>query len=463
MALIRDLLKQLGVGQPAALHDAGDPSGQRVPNPVLSTLSNSDRAAITRPRRVLPTDQAIAAATPRMRDMLAKQQPLVANTVPNVTPTPMREMQQPFDLPPDTTPFGSSGEPFQADRPRRTQMRDFIADDAQYLRDLEAQPRNWKDKTVDAVRGLNQHFNPNSGQGMPTKREREIIRAQGGLARSMAMEKQQTDAALKGLVPVQLEDGTVVMSPARTAGTLASQQQGIRRGNETLTARKARWKQMGEHERVQDALRVYNSGGANDPETLKAISETLKLPATLQAKFNAGEVVPQVDNNGKLQLVNKRDGSVVDTGVTSYETTKEAGRNTRQERQATAAMARTEALIKAGIGKLGDPNVTETTAAELEDQAEEAEDLAAELTEKGFPSQGAKAAERATKLRTTITTLREAANKARTAQGVVGTQSGSQYAGRKISKSKIPEFAKRHKMSEAEATKFLTDSKAIIY
>lgn len=377
----------------------------------------------TRPRRVLPTDQAIATAAPRMRDMLSRQaaQPLTTNAVPNEQPLPMREMQQPFNLPPDTTPFGSSGEPFRVDRPRRTQMRDFVADDSAYLRDLESQPRNWKDKSLDVVRGLNQHFNPSSGPGAPSKRERNIVNAQEGLKRSLAVEKQQTDAALKQLVPVQLEDGTVVMSPARTAGTLTSQQQRIGQQAEALESLKTRRKDMSKEQRGKLAMQIYNSGGANNPKTLAQLSKALELPADLEAKFNAGEVIPQVDAAGNLQLVSKRDGSVVDTGVKSYETTKEAGRNTRQERQATAAMARTEALIRAGIGKLGDPNVTETTAAELEDQAEEAEELAAELTEKGFPSQGAKAAERATKLRTTITTLKEAANKARTAQGVVGT------------------------------------------
>ncbi|HCX28434.1 MAG TPA: hypothetical protein DHU55_01470 [Blastocatellia bacterium] len=39
---------------------------------------------------------------------------------------------------PGQEPFGSSGEPFGSTRLRRTQPRDYIADDAQYLRDLEA-------------------------------------------------------------------------------------------------------------------------------------------------------------------------------------------------------------------------------------------------------------------------------------------------------------------------------------
>lgn len=350
-----------------------------------------------------------------LRDMLVQSQ------------TPQASAQaEPESL---NTPFGATGEVFGSTRPRRTQMRDYIADDSAYLRDLENQPRNWKDKAVDVTRALNNNINGPGQISPPTRRERDITRATGTLGRDIAVEKEKTARELGSLVPVQLEDGTMVMSPARSAGTLTSQQQNIRRNNTTAQGHLARWKQMGKHEAVQDALRVYNSGGANDPSTLEAISETLDLPATLKPKFLAGEIMPQVDKAGQLQLVNKRDGSVVNTGVTSYETTKEAGRNARQERAATAAMARTEALIKAGVSKLGDPKVIEDTAAELEDQAQEAEDTAKSLTEQGFPSQGAKAADRAVKLRESANKLTVEASKAKTAQGGTPTKTGRTIEG----------------------------------
>lgn len=429
---------------------------QQVGGQQMSTPAN----IATRPRTVTPNDAQIAAATPRMRDMIARQQTApVANDTPINATVPMRE-QQPLG-PELIEGVGASGEPFGS-RPRRTQMRDFVADDSQYLRDLEAQPRNWKDKTVDVIRGLNRNFNGIEG-GMPTKRERNIETARGTVARDLAVEKSQQQAALGQLVPVQLSDGTTVMAPARGAGSLASQQQRIGQAGEALNVRREGLKSQDRRRRAQTAIQIYSSGGANDPRTLAQLSKALELPADLEAKFNAGEVALQADDKGEMQLISKRDGSVINTGVKSYETTKESGRNTRQERSANAAMERTKALIAAGIGKLGDPAVTETTAKELEDQAQDAEELAKELTDQGFPSQGAKAADRAVKLRDTITNLKEAANRARTAQGVAGASPTGNYAGKRISKAKIPEFAKRHGISEAEALKLLTDGKAIIY
>lgn len=396
----------------AALHDAGSVA-RDVPAPV-ETRGGFDSPLVaptaTRERRVnTPPPVPIR----NLLDGMAAA-PMTTNAAPTSDPT-MRDMQRiPYEgLQADpNNPVGRDGQPLSPMRDRRTKMRDYVADDAQYLRDREAQPMGKLDKVLGIIGGLN--ANMRGERGELTGRDRELGRANRALVRDMAVQKQQT------------------ATEAREAAILAGQER-IRQGDEriaqgdkrlvnqgeTLTARKERWKQMGQHERVQDALRVYNSGGANDPETLAAISDTLGLPADLKPKFNAGEIVPKVDDNGKIQLINKRDGSVVDTGVKDYETIKEAGRNTRQERAANASMERTKALIAAGIGKLGDPAVTESTAADLEDQAQDAEELAAELTEKGFPSQGAKALDRAVKLRDSITSLKEAANKARTA-GAVG-------------------------------------------
>jgi hypothetical protein len=408
------------------------------PNPQVLTPQNQQ--AITRPRTV--TSPAAAS----MRDMITRQSesPVQRPDMnPEANPLPMRQMQpemNPLPMRPfsmngqnvagEDAPFGSSGEPFSPDRPRRTQMRDFIADDEAFLRDVEQQPRNWRDKTVDAIRALNTNFNGAGQVSPPTKRERELARAQSTLGRDVTLRDKSTAAA------------------AREANILAAEErlkQGDRRldlSADTLKARTERWKTMGRNERRKDALAIYNSGGANDPETLSAISDALDLPADLKPKFVAGEIVAQPDATGEVQLINKRDGSKVSTGVKTYETTKEAGRDARQERSAVAAMARTKALIGAGMAKLGDPSVIESTVQDLEDQAQEADESAADLTEKGFPSQGAKAADRAVKLRQSIADLKVEAGKVRSGQAAAGT--GAPKSGRTI-EGAIRAFTKSQK------------------
>ena len=80
--------------------------------------------------------------------------------------------------------------PVSMSRDRRVEPRDYIADDSQYLRDLEDKPRTWKDKAVDVLRGVNQAFGANPNIFTPTKREREILKAQGMLGRDIALEEE---------------------------------------------------------------------------------------------------------------------------------------------------------------------------------------------------------------------------------------------------------------------------------
>lgn len=92
---------------------------------------------------------------------------------------------------PNSTPFGSSGEPFRSTRPRRTQPRDFVADDAQYLRDLENQPRTKKDKFMEALR-----FASIVGTGIDpgrftNTRGNKIARARNQLATDLSVEQHQ--------------------------------------------------------------------------------------------------------------------------------------------------------------------------------------------------------------------------------------------------------------------------------
>lgn len=127
------------------------------------TLTPTNQDTITRPRRV--------GESSTFRDALARES---AST----------------SRPPADESFGSSGEPFRPTRERRTQPRDSIADDEAYLRDLENQPRNWKDKTVDVIRALNTHFNGPSASP-PTKREREIAKAQQRLGIDLEVGQRQ--------------------------------------------------------------------------------------------------------------------------------------------------------------------------------------------------------------------------------------------------------------------------------
>jgi hypothetical protein len=101
--------------------------------------------------------------------------------------------------------FGSSGEPFGSSRPRRTQPRDYVADDEQYLRDLENEEirkNPWKSMAQAALRGFAQGGPGGAlggavvGLARPKQygQERQNIkieRAQKQLARDMAVGQQQ--------------------------------------------------------------------------------------------------------------------------------------------------------------------------------------------------------------------------------------------------------------------------------
>lgn len=78
--------------------------------------------------------------------------------------------------------------PVSMSRDRRAEPRDYVGDSAQYLRDLEDKPRNWKDKAVDVLRVVNQAFGSNPNVFMPTKKEREILKARGMLGQDIALE-----------------------------------------------------------------------------------------------------------------------------------------------------------------------------------------------------------------------------------------------------------------------------------
>lgn len=428
MASIRDLLKQIpgfaGGNLDAQLNDGTRPRAVGgYDAPLVAPTATRERTVNTPP----------PASIRALMDARAGA-PIATNETPESTPT-MRAMQDtPYpNVDAAPVPFGSSGEPFQATRQRRVGMRDYVADDAQYLRDKEAQPLGILDKVLGIAGGLN--ANQRGEKGELTGRDRDIGRANRALGRDMAVQKQQTDAALKDLVPVKLDDGTVVMSPARSAGTLASQQQRVgqqatrvTQQGELAAARITELKRKPKAEQQAEIGKLLRSGNLDTPELLAHAADVLGLPSNLKAKIAAGDMIAETDADGEITLINKKTKEVHKTGVKDYETVRENGRMVRQERSARAAMQRTEAIIAAGVGKLGDPAVTEASASELEDKIQELEESAAEATEKGFPSQAAKHSAVAADLRKTVTNLKEAANKARTA-GAAGVPKGRTIEG----------------------------------
>lgn len=103
---------------------------------------------------------------------------------------------------PELEPFGSSGEVFGSARPRRTQPRDYVADDEAYLRDLRNAPverSRLKSFGLAALRGLANGPGGAIGGGLVGmldpelygrgKRNREIKRAEANLEGSLTQQK----------------------------------------------------------------------------------------------------------------------------------------------------------------------------------------------------------------------------------------------------------------------------------
>jgi hypothetical protein len=151
-------------------------------------------AEATRPRRVLP----------------------VTNESEPVRPTLMSRDEYSRLVPPDppvntyNVPFGSSGEPFGSARPRRTQPRDYAADDAAYLRDLERMPverSRLKSAGLLAVRALGVGPGAAIGAGLvglaqpelygEAKKSRDIGRARRNLASELEYRKTSSEIANK--------------------------------------------------------------------------------------------------------------------------------------------------------------------------------------------------------------------------------------------------------------------------
>jgi hypothetical protein len=157
---------------------------------------------------------------------------------------------------PGNEPFGSSGEPFGSARPRRLLPRDYAADDAQYLRDLEREPvehSRLKSAGLAALRGLAYGPGGALGAGLvgltepdlygETKRARLIQRGQRNLALDLDYRKATTDQAS--------DEANIDYRRAQTGSLLARPDQ---------DARKA------ETQRRSTLASVYNRLPEFDPE-----------------------------------------------------------------------------------------------------------------------------------------------------------------------------------------------------
>jgi len=343
------------------LFPSGDINAPRVPlnqgalaqSPNGQILTPQNQQPITRPRTVTPQPEVIEgkAAQPSFTDALKRR----------------------FQSQPQQEGFGSSDEPFGSTRQRRTQPRDMVADDAQYLRDLQNQPRGKKDIAMSIIDAVNAGFG-NKPRTTLTKRERELQRAEQNLGLDVDLQKQ----ALTQMVPVQLEDGTIVQTPARSAGPLQSQQQRIRQQNAEGARRKkmdearvAHWGSMDTDRRKRLILSEYNSGALNSPELLEYAADELGLSGPIREKFIAGRMRGAIDENGNQIQINQQTG--IATPVTtaegvpqgSFAKTQLGAANTR------AANAQAGANYRAGLrGTTGQGR--KITAGERKDIAETA-------------------------------------------------------------------------------------------
>lgn len=174
------------------------------------------------------------------------------------------------------------------------------------------------------------------------RRQQRLGQYGAELKNQLGLQKEQAQIDSATMVPVILDNGQQVLVPAKQAATLASHQQEIGMRGDTLEARRKRWDALGEHEGARDAQALYNSGAADDSAELRAeIAKRLRLPAgTALPPRGLGNQI-KLDENGNYTVISPR--KVGSTGVGSYETTREVGRDRRATAAQNAAMSRVQA------------------------------------------------------------------------------------------------------------------------
>lgn len=220
-----------------------------------------------------------------------------------------------------------------------------------------------KEGILGAANAINQTGNPWAGLGglgagvgsgivQPNtiNRAYKLNRADQDVAHHLGEAKEQAQVASMGQVPVTLANGTTVYTSKAKAADLINRQQGVSQTQQKIDeaaeqneAHRARWAHMDVHTATADVIKKWNSGMLTDPRDRQAAAEVLGMQGELKEKFIRGEIRDGLDESGKFVEINRQTGAVTNTGQKSYETTKEAGRNTRQ----TKALAMQASAIAA--------------------------------------------------------------------------------------------------------------------
>ncbi len=383
---LRKLLSQIPGYAGGNLQDTLDQQRPRTIEPVRDgVLTPQNREAITRPRTVMQQPDTQLPAPRGMRDLFAQQSQAPPPTmIEDIGEPPVR---QPMDVSrmPLKLADTLNGEPFGV-RARRAKpgMRDFVADDAQALRDLENQPRNWKDNTIDAIRAVNESVNGPSKFQIPTKRERNIEQAQSRLGRSIAVDNQQS---------------TNVVRQAQADAARA--RPGIQR-------------EAQDEREINNALSQYNRLESYDPddpadEGLRKYFESRNLNPPKKVK---GSNILANWSNGRVVLTNKVANKSQDTTVTDIGRTPNAegltpnqqevtdrdvaNRTSREDQFKEAEQGRNiranarnkqserNATIVSGgqVARMGDPRVHQQNIAEIDQDIANIDEQIKTLTEK---------------------------------------------------------------------------------
>lgn len=343
------------------------------------------------------------------------------------------------------------------------------------------------------------------------RRQQRLGQYGSELKNQLGLQKEQATIDAATMVPVTLDNGQQVLVPAKQAATLASHQQEIGLRGDTLEARKKRWDALGEHEGARDAQALYNSGAADDSAELRAeIARRLRLPAgTVLPPRGLGNQI-KLDENGNYVVISPR--KTGPTGQRSFEPTRQRYTDERQQRALDAAMERAkynqeQTNKRAGMNKTGGVKLGEGTKrdiakgygeldefqtglSEIDDQIKQANALPSNWTsDDGKDTKnalltrlGRRRNEAVAGIRKRMAELNQLDPENEWGAGEGGypyrkprQQAASdldhpiapnptgKYAGRRIAKDKVPEFARRHSMTVEQATQYLTNEKAIIY
>jgi hypothetical protein len=379
-----------------------------------SLLTSRNQEAITRPRYALPgkisdEDVGIAfdvarkanSATQGSRSIFAPpQEPQVAPTNQVEANTRARNV---FAPPPYTnsegvTDFrvpkqGEELQPVSMSRDRRAEPRDYVADDAQYLRDLETKPRKWTDKAVDVLRVANQAFGSNPNIFTPTKREREELKARGMLGQDIAIQKEQTARDMAQMVPIYDSEGKVIgTAPARIAAP--TQVRATDTGRRAAETKRRNTAYIADIERKdsQGADKQLSLDWAkglfdDDPDMLAYVGKKKGMTGPAP-KSNQGQLA--IDKDGNFTIVRKGSATadtVTDTtgnAVGSWNAAQfqaaEAGRDKRAKERNVQSERNATIVAGGKVAGLGDPGVHRKNIAEIDQDMNDVDTEMATIT-----------------------------------------------------------------------------------